>query len=163
MHALTAVVMFGCGKDDGITDPDPKVSIVILPPLTVNPCDKVEYPILGANMANIYGIELYINYEEDQATFDSLTSSYFDLKTGVSDGVIQITWVDMNLHPITIKDENTILTLYFSDLAGTCEFSFSSLSEIYDAKGDPIDIHDKDGNLINIEDLNGSVTCNNGE
>lgn len=149
-----------CKVSDGKSGIDSlNVNIVVK---EIVPCNNGEYSLSGLNINNVLGVELYIDYDTTQVTFDSLTSTYLDAAqttVNTTNGVISIVWVDMGLQSFSVTDSDAIFTLYFTGLFTTSTITFNSLSEMFDEQGDPIVIRDANNNVVNIENLTGSISC----
>jgi len=148
---LGVMVSFvACSGDKG-NGPETEVSrdtIIAIPQLTATECNAVSVPVLAANLNGIAGIEIHIGFDTLATEFDTLMSDYLSNPiTNVSDGQLHIIWADMSMqNPLSIADEDTLMTIRFLNLDGLCPLDIAGL-EISDTAAQVLDIITENGSM----------------
>jgi hypothetical protein len=113
-------------------------------------CASIIVPILAHNFDKIAGIELHIGYNQQTVACDSIRSSLLnDEITNISNGTIHLAWANIS-NAITPSNGDTLALLYFSNLTGVCNLTFTSTCELAN----------KEGETLQADFENGSMTCN---
>ena len=86
-----------------------------IPTVDAAPFDKIEVPVQVTDFADVAGIQLYITYDVDYLTVDSinldnLPSATFNL--GINNEVI-VVWEDFE-NPVTLGDGEALIVMYFT-------------------------------------------------
>jgi len=90
-------------------------AVLTIPTQDAAPFDKIEIPVLVTDFTGVAGIQLYISYDVDYLTVDSintdnLPSATFNL--GINDEII-VVWEDFE-NPVTLPDNSALIMMYFS-------------------------------------------------
>jgi hypothetical protein len=117
------------------------------------PGQPVSAPIIGAGFGTtqIGGLEFHISYDVTLLTFDGITSTYLqDAQVNSLDGIIHIVWQNVS-SPITLPDNEAILSLNFTAIGSdgnTSPLTWQAGSETVDPVGE----------ILGVDYLNGSVS-----
>lgn len=124
---------------------------LFLPDLQTSDCDLIAVPVTVQNFEAVSGIELRIAYDTLETIFDSLRSDHISTDyVNDSDGVIRFIWADLNQNnPVSLNDNDTLLSLFFSGLTDTSALVFE----------EPIYITDTSSVHLPVEITDGSITC----
>lgn len=119
-----------------------------LPDLQVDNCSEVQVSIAANKIWDVAGLEIHIQYDPAQVTYDSVTSDY--LVTGMmadtTAGLVHIIWADIN-NLLTVPNGEAVAVIHFSDLTGTSQLTFDAETEIVDYAGDPIILELNNGSM----------------
>jgi hypothetical protein len=137
-----------CSEDSG--NGPVRVQLKIsLPQLQITDCGTIAVPLTVEGFSEVAGFEIHVQYESQQATYDSITSTYISGATvNESADIIHFVWADIG-NLVTVSNGDTLLILHFSDLTGSCQLEFKENTEVVNVEGDPF--------ILDLED--GSIEC----
>ena len=129
-----------------MTVPAPPTTLA-LPDMTVADGAVVTVPLTVQGFTNVAGIELHIQYDNQEMDFDSVTSTNIaGFYADSSSSTVHLTWANIST-PLNLSEGDTLLTLNFSGLTDTSPLQFIGNTEIVDNLGDPITIILEDGSI----------------
>ena len=99
---------------------------------------NIAVPVKVDNFSNVGSISLQINYNQNNLTFNNVTSSSLTGFTfNAVSGVVTFSWFDVN--PISLANGTTLFNLNFSYIGGTNPLTFNvPQCQITDSLGNPI-------------------------
>lgn len=117
--------------------------------LQVTECREIELPLLAHHASNIAGVEIHIQYNPQQMTYDSVTSEYLNnMITNADDSLVHIIWADIG-NLVTVPNGEPLVVIHFSNLTGTSQLVFDPETQVVDYNGNP----------VTLVLTNGSVEC----
>ncbi|MEO0339226.1 MAG: cohesin domain-containing protein, partial [Bacteroidota bacterium] len=156
----TSLVQLQLFQPDTSSNPDPETfSGFYITSDTVEVGEQVCVSFNAADLSDILGVQLVINYDAEKLAFDSVTNlnlsglleADFGLP-GSSDnppGIIRLVWIEPGLSGVTVSDTAQWFDLCFTAIA-TADSTEISISET--------EIVDLNDNLFSVETQSGKVT-----
>jgi hypothetical protein len=125
------------------------------PVVETSDCGTIALPLLVSGFEAVAGVQIYVGYDDSHATFDSVTSTQMnDIMWNESSEVISLIWADMSLtSPLTLGNNDTLATFYFSNLTGVSAVEFQSQTKVVDTAAA----------YFTVETTDGSMTCTGGQ